>query len=325
MGEDSDKRLYIAKNYPMTDLVTHAGFTPIPQGGKYILKEHDSFVIFPDTNSFCHYSQIKSNGRPSAGSTVDFCVNYMDMTVKEAFDYLLDLSGYDRSKKDFTVYTPKNLQQKVVKGHGPLILPEANDNNHRVYAYLHQTRGIGKDVINTFVKEGRLYESKDYHNCVFVTRDEKGNPKYAFQRGTNPKKSFKRDVKGTDKSYGFPVVKRGSNQILCFEAPIDLMSYMTLYPNNKSHLISLGCLSTGALDRFLEDHMEITKVGFLLDNDAYAPAAAKRASEDLISRGYEIIGHELNVKMREENVKDINEYLLATRSIQPIKLSAMVL
>ena len=64
----------------MEELVTYAGFTPVRRGSVFCLKEHDSFVIFPQTNSFCHYSQPGKNGY-SGGSSIDFCMKYMAMDL----------------------------------------------------------------------------------------------------------------------------------------------------------------------------------------------------------------------------------------------------
>ena len=50
-------------------------------------------------------------------------------------------------------------------------------------SYLHG-RGIDYDVIDYCIQTGRLYESLPYHNCVFVGRDLKGQPRYAALRGT---------------------------------------------------------------------------------------------------------------------------------------------
>ena len=59
MAYENDQSLYYAKQVPMEELVTYAGFTPVRRGSVFILKEHDSFVIFSKTNSFCHYSRAK--------------------------------------------------------------------------------------------------------------------------------------------------------------------------------------------------------------------------------------------------------------------------
>ncbi|EKC56381.1 hypothetical protein OBE_11092, partial [human gut metagenome] len=52
-----------------------------------------------------------------------------------------------------------------------------------MFAYLLK-RGIDRKVIEACIRAGILYESADYHNAVFVGKDETGTARYAFLRGT---------------------------------------------------------------------------------------------------------------------------------------------
>ena len=67
-------------------------------------------------------------------------------------------------------YIPPPPQQKK---RPEFILPPAAVNNRRVFAYLLK-RGIDRKVIEACIRAGILYESADYHNAVFVGRDETG-------------------------------------------------------------------------------------------------------------------------------------------------------
>ena len=85
---------------------------------------------------------------------------------------------------------------------------------------------------------------------MFVGRDRNGTPRYAHVRGTAD--TFRQDITGSDKSYPFRYEGNG-NQLFVFEAPIDLLSFICLYPQdwkNRSYL-ALGGVSGKALDRFL--------------------------------------------------------------------------
>ena len=352
MAYENDQSLYYAKQVPMEELVTYAGFTPLRRGSVFILKEHDSFVIFPKHNNFRHFSQVEGN-HYVGGSTIDFCMKYMNMDFKESVKYLCDLAGYKPPERNYTdtVYsnTPKrskreserskqlgsmlsgmqvNLKPKFdlevgevaaerKTGREPMKLPEKNKDNRRVYAYLTKTRGIDPEVVKTFINSGRLYESANYHNCVFVTYDSENNPMYAFQRGTAFGYSYKKDVYGSDKLTGFPVYREGSAKVIVFEAPIDMMSYISLYPDDKSSMIALGCLSPKGLYRFLTQHREINTVTLLLDNDDPAKRARENIIECLEDYGYRIEEHELRDLMTESGTKDINEYLLSCEETVP--------
>ncbi len=350
MAYENDQSLYYAKQVPMQELVTYAGFTPVRRGSVFCLKEHDSFVIFPNRNNFCHYSQVEGN-HYVGGSTIDFCMKYMDMDFKEALHYLCDLAGYkppertgrgkeypnagnhenrnagrDNFRRNMLSGMQVNLKpkfdldmrdlgEKRNTGREPMKLPEKNRDNRRVYAYLTKTRGIDPEVVKAFIDSGRLYESQMYHNCVFVTYDKEGKPMYAFQRGTAFESSYKKDVYGSDKLTGFPVFREGSAKVMVFEAPIDMMSYISLYPEDKSSMIALGCLSPKGLYRFLTQHREITTVTLLLDNDEPARRARENITKCLSEYGYRVEEHELRGLMEDFGSKDINEYLLAVRKM----------
>ena len=61
-------------------------------------------------------------------------------------------------------------------------------------------RGIDYQLIQECIADGTLYESADYHNAVFIGKDESGTPKYASLRGTLGS-TFKQDASGSDKRY----------------------------------------------------------------------------------------------------------------------------
>ena len=59
-----------------------------------------------------------------------------------------------------------------------LLLPPKNKDCNRVIQYLFG-RGIDYQLIQECISDGTLYESADYHNAVFIGKDEGGTPKYA--------------------------------------------------------------------------------------------------------------------------------------------------
>jgi KaiC/GvpD/RAD55 family RecA-like ATPase len=96
-------------------------------------------------------------------------------------------------------------------------------------------------------------------------------------------------VSGSDKSYNF--CHRGSDhQLLVFEAPIDLLSFIQLYPKDweKRSYLSLGGVSGAALRAFLSERKEITTVFLCLDNDKAGNEACMRLAEE-IPEGYTVI------------------------------------
>ena len=102
-------------------------------------------------------------------------------------------------------------------------LPIANENMHRVFAYLIKQRFIAPNIISFFAKNHTLYEDKEHHNAVFVGMDEKENPKYAAIRGIGT--SFIGEANGSDKNYSFSIFTEKSNDTVhLFESVIDLLS-----------------------------------------------------------------------------------------------------
>ena len=167
-------------------------------------------------------------------------------------------------------------------------LPEKEENNDRIIRYLTENRGIEKNLVEKWISSGDIYEEKKHHNVVFVGRDADGIPRYAHCRGTGETK-YRGDVAESDKSYGF--CHRGTdNQLFVFEAAIDLLSFIQLFPKDwkKRSYLSLGGISSAALMAFLSERPQITSVFLCLDNDH----AGNEASEKLaieIPDGYSVI------------------------------------
>lgn len=77
------------------------------------------------------------------------------------------------------------------------------------------------------IDKGIIYESADYHNAVFIGKDESGTPRYAALRSTNG--SFKIDAAGSDKRYSFRLLTdKTATSVHLFESAVDLLSYVTL-------------------------------------------------------------------------------------------------
>ena len=140
------------------------------------------------------------------------------------------------------------------------------------------TLTISRMVIRSFLDTGLLYEDAKYHNCVFVGRDARGTPVFASRRGTYDLdgSSFKRDVPGSDKRVAFRLPSRSDlDWVLVFEAPIDLMSYLTLHRQVTSNAVALCGVYGGALESYLKDYPHIKQIGLCLDVDEPGRVAAE--------------------------------------------------
>lgn len=238
------------------------------------------------------------------------------MDFREAVIYLLNEAGYryeDKSFKDDTSRKNherrKEEQKKEPEGKGVFVLPEPNDNYRRLYAYLLKTRCLSKEMVDWFVKKKLIYETRRYHNVVFIGRDSFGTARFASMRGTvdNYGNPFKGDVENNDKTYGFNVRNKKNKEVKVFEAAIDLMSYMDYKRDGQSNKLALGSTWDGALDRFLLENPQIKRISLYLDNDK-----AGRKAAALIRKKYIEIGYHVKVRFPPHG-KDWNEFLVAER------------
>ena len=87
-----------------------------------------------------------------------------------------------------------------------------------------------------------------------------------------------------------------------FEAPIDLMSYLTLH-RDTTNAVALCGLYDGALRTYLQAHPEIRRIALCLDADEPGQKAARQLQEK-----YQLQGYAVTVE-KPRCGKDWNEYL----------------
>ena len=169
------------------------------------------------------------------GHAVSFVQRFYHLSYPEAVTMLL---GGEMG----TVYP--SAQERVEEPPKPFVLPPANSNMRRVYAYLVKHRNIDRSVVAHFAREKLLYEDADYHNAVFVGTDEDGIPRHAHKRSANSfGKAFRLNVEGCDPCYSFHHI--GTDRSLyVFEAPIDMLSYITLHPEGWQSHSYVACCGT---------------------------------------------------------------------------------
>lgn len=170
----------------------------------------------------------------------------------------------------------------------PFLLPEANLDMRRVFAYLTGTRCLDQSVVKAFVKAKMIYEDAAYHNAVFVGYDLDGVPRHAHKRGTYTKgESFKGNVDGCDPRYSFHWIGK-SDTVYVFEAPIDLLSFISLYQKEwRMHsYVALCGVAEHALLQLLSDVSQVKRIALCLDNDKAGIQARERIKQRLSERGY---------------------------------------
>lgn len=239
------------------------------------------------------------------GGPVTFVQRFYDLSYPEAMSMLLNGERgqpYQRA------------EPKQEKPRQPFQLPPANGDMRRVYAYLMQQRFISRDIITAFAKAGLIYEDAEHHNAVFVGNDEHGVAHHAHKRSVNSfGKTFRINVEGCQPQYSFHW-NGTSDCLYVFEAPIDMLSFITLYSKDwqKHSYVALCGTSDNALLWMLKQNPQLKKVALCLDHDPAGIEASGQHIDVLRERGYTQV-----IALRSQQ-KDWNEDLKALHGLEAI-------
>lgn len=213
------------------------------------------------------YHQYEQKG----GDAVGFVRRFYNKDYAEAVEMLLNGIGGQ------IITSPP-----IEKEHKLFELPPRNDRMCRVFSYLLLTRGIDKDVLFEFVRNKMIYESADYHNVVFVGYDSSGKPRHAHKRGTVTSNPYKGNVAGSQPEFSFHW-HGTSEKIFLFEAPIDMLSFISMHKENwQENSYAASCsVSDRVLFQCLKDNPNIKNVFLCFDNDEAGQTANKRIADKL--------------------------------------------
>ena len=239
----------------LEDFLRSQGEQLIKSGREYRWKAHDSLTV--RGNKWFRHSQSKG------GYPIDFVMEFFGKSFPEAVQLLTGEAAEGK---------PDTCAAALP---GEFHLPLHSRTADHAIQYLCSVRGLSKPLVETFLVSGDIYEDEKRQNVIFVGRDRNGTPRYAHVRGTAD--PFRQDIAGSDKSYGFGYEGNG-NQLFVFEAPIDLLSFICLYPQEwqTRSYIALGGVSGRALECFLSERKDIQKVFLCLDSDTAGSEACTR-------------------------------------------------
>lgn len=213
------------------------------------------------------------------GCAIDFVQMFYGRSFPDAVTMLLN-------GEQGQAYRPS--EQRKSEPPRPFVLPEANHDMRRVYAYLTRTRCLDREVVSAFARMKMIYEDARYHNAVFVGFDKDGIARHAHKRGTYTQgEPFKGNVDGCDPRYSFHHTGQGDT-VYVFEAPIDMLSFLSLYQQDwqRHSYVSLCGVAEHALLQLLEESPQVKKIGLCLDNDKAGIKARKRLASILVGKGY---------------------------------------
>ena len=264
----------------LEDFLRAQGETLVRSGKEYRWKAHDSLTVCG--NKWFRHSQSKG------GFPVDFVMEFYGKSFPEAVQMLTG--------------EPGEAQPEADPAPSPAFrLPLRNVTNANILNYLTQERKLSPSLVNFFITAGDIYEDATHHTVVFVGRDADGRPRYASSRGIREK--FRQDAAGAEKAFGF--AHRGTDkQLLVFEAPIDLLSFIELFPKNwqQHNYLSLGGVSGKALRQLLSERPDVERVFLCLDAD--------KAGEDACKRLAALLPDNVSVTRIQPCMKDWNDVLV---------------
>ena len=180
------------------------------------------------------------------GRAISFVKQFYGLSYPDAMSLLLgdDLGG-----------SYPAAREKVPEPAKPFALPPQSESMRRVYAYLLQKRCIDREILNAFVRKKLIYEScersrdgtKEYHNAVFVGFDEHGVPRHGHKRGLYTMgQSYRGNIEGSDPKHSVHYLG-GDDTLYVFEAPIDLLSYISLFPEGWQEHNYVACCGTSSI------------------------------------------------------------------------------
>lgn len=247
--------------------------------GEKLIRSGPEYRMASDHSVTVRGNEWYDHAAKEGGGPISFVQNYCGLSYPEAVTRLLE-------GEQGQIYEPAPRKREEPKKE--FIQPPVSREMRRVYAYLLKKRLIDREVLSTFVWAGLIYEDEKYHNAVFAGKDEHGVVRHAHKRSTSDiGKTFRINVEGSDPRYSFHW-NGTSDRLYVFEAPIDLLSFLTLYPKDwqRHSYVALCGVGEQAMLWMLEQAPEFRRPILCLDHDAAGIEATGRLKEILAERGY---------------------------------------
>ncbi|MCO4477772.1 hypothetical protein Si139_00386 [Streptococcus infantarius subsp. infantarius] len=225
--------------------------------GIYYWEEHDSFHIFPNTNTFRWWS------RGVGTNTIDLV-----QVVQE------EMTGYKPTFRETTSFLETGqfnnvTVQPIVKEPFEYYLERYEHPDFNIgRQYLKEERGLSEETIDTFLASGNLATATrkkgDYFEpvIVFKSRDNDGKMIGASLQGIvenrvqHPERGrLKQIMKNSDGTAGFSLDIGNPKRLVFAEAPIDLMSYYELHKDELQDvkLVAMDGLKKSVISRYVAD------------------------------------------------------------------------
>ncbi|WP_024343927.1 PBECR4 domain-containing protein [Streptococcus equinus] len=239
--------------------------------GTYYWEEHDSFHIYPNTNTFRWWS------RSIGSNTIDLV-----QVVRE------ELTGHKPSFKEAAAFLETGQFENVtvqppVKEPFEYYLERYEHSDFNIgRQYLKEERGLSDETIDTFLASGNLATATrkkgDYFEpvIIFKSRDNDGKMIGASLQGIvenrvqHPERGrLKQIMKNSDGTAGFNLDIGNPKRLVFAEAPIDLMSYYELHKDELQDvkLVAMDGLKKSVISRYVADILTDGKYPQTMSNE----------------------------------------------------------
>ncbi len=276
-----------------------------------IIGEHlEGLYLYENSNGFYRFSTNEK------GNIIDFVKLYDNCNYLEACEKLLKFSNCVAKKNNIKdLFPPKNYRE-IIK------MPQKDKSTLDIFSYLINERKINGNIVYALINAGTVKQFTIRNNIYvgFIGKDEKGIDRYLALRSIRPtykNKYDKYDYKNSDKAYAFKVDCRTLNDdklnVFLFEAPIDLLSYMSFLQINNNRLGNIVFLCSGGLNNKSINNLISQNAGknitvaICFDNDDAGNNYAKILDDELINKGIKT----LRIKPKQ---KDFNDDLITYKN-----------
>ena len=257
----TEKQKQRANSMDLEEFLLQSGERLLPSGREKRMASDHSVTI---CGSEWYDHAVQRGGGPVA-----FLQHFHHLSYPEAVQCLL--RGDCESARREIERTKKSESKEFT-------LPPAADHMRRIFAYLIRIRRISREVLIPFVQQKLIYEDTPCHNAVFVGRDDRGIPRHAHRRSTaSCGRGFRQTVEGSDFRWAFHWTGR-DRRLFVFESPIDLLSYITLHPENWRDHSYVACCGTAWLPvaGMMGRMPGLRELCLCMDNDDAGRAACDR-------------------------------------------------
>ena len=285
---------YSANNILITDILISLDEQLYKVGKTLKWKKYES-ISFKENLWYQH--TMKRGGLP-----IDFLITFFDYTESEALEYIS------------SNFTQREISKQL--SNNEMQLPKKNSNNTQIITYLNMYRFIDIEIINSFIADDLIYQDYRFSNCNFIGYDENKTVKHIHKRSIfESLNSFKGNTKGSIAKHSFHYDGK-SDRIYVFEAPIDMLSYITLNIKDwQVHsYVALCGISDEALLHRLAVNSSITSIYLCLDNDGAGNDATNRITSNLCSQ-YKVFAIKSTFKDFNEDLKFKNNQPVISATI----------